>query len=124
MTVNLPGLTPVPVGVVTKIKPESDAPAEVLGTIALICVSESTWKLVAGVPLTVTSVAPAKWLPLMVTSVPTGPLLGRNEVIVGGTVTGFVTVKVLPLTPVPTAVLTLRGPWVAPLGTVARICVS
>src|SRR5206468_4975844 len=74
----------------------------------------------AAVPLKVTAVAPLKWLPLMVTEVPTGPLLGVNELIVGGEV---VTVKLLALVAVPAEVVTLIGPLVAPLGTVAVIWV-
>ena len=65
-----------------------------------------------------------KFVPVMVTAVPTGPLVGVNDVIVGGPVTVPVTVKALLLTPVPAAVVTLIGPVLAPLGTVALICVS
>ena len=50
--------------------------------------------------------------------VPTGPLVGLKELIVGGPT---VTVKALLLPPVPAAVVTLIGPVVAPLGTVAWI---
>ena len=73
-------LVAVPPGVVTWIGPLPLAP---LGTMAVIWVLETTVKLVAAVPLKVTEVAPVKLVPLMVTWVPTGPLVGVNEVIVG-----------------------------------------
>ena len=38
----------------------------------------------AAVPLNVTAVAPVKFVPLIVTLVPTGPLVGVKLVIVGG----------------------------------------
>ena len=67
------------------------------------------------VPLNVTAVAPVKFVPLIVTPAPTGPLVGVKLVIVGaGT-----TVKVLALVAVPPAVVTLSVPVVAPAGTVA-----
>ena len=69
----------------------------------------------AAVPLKVTAVAPVKLVPVMVTWVPTGPLVGLKDVIVGGTVT----VKLMPLVAVPPGVVTWIGPLVAPLGTVA-----
>src|SRR5438445_13728982 len=64
--------------------------------------------------LTATAVAPVKFVPLIVTLVPTGPLVGAKLVIVGaGT-----TVKLLALVAVPPGVVTLTGPVVAPVGTV------
>src|SRR5204863_6650095 len=57
---------------------------------------------------------------LMVTLVPTGPLLGVKLVIVGG----LITVKLLALLAVPSGVVTLIGPLVAPAGTVAVIAVA
>ena len=101
-------LVAVPPGVVTLIGPVV-AP---LGTIARTWVSESTVKK-ADVPLKATAVVPMKWLPLMVTVVPTGPLLGLKKLIVGG----GITVKLLALVAVPAVVLTLIGPVVAPVGT-------
>ena len=66
-------------------------------------------------PLNATAVAPLKFVPVIVTLVPAGPLVGVKLVIVGaGT-----TVKVLALVAVPPAVVTLTGPVVAPVGTVA-----
>ena len=63
-------------------------------------------------------------LPLIVTTVPTGPIAGENELIVGAAGGGAVTVKPDALVAVPPAVVTLIGPPVAPDGTVAVICVS
>src|SRR5207249_10053153 len=89
------------------------------GTVAEICVAELTVN-VALIPLNVTDVAPVKFVPLIVTVVPTGPLEGAKLVMVGG----FVTVKELLLVAVPSGVVTLTGPVVAPAGTAAEICVA
>ena len=70
---------------------------------------------VALVPLNRTPVAPVKFVPLIVTVAPTGPLVGVKLVIVGG----LTTVKLLALVAVPAAVVTLMEPLVAPPGTVA-----
>src|SRR5438132_671870 len=78
VTVKLLPLVAVPPGVVTWIGPLV-AP---LGTVAVSWVLEVTVKL-AVVPLKVTEVAPVKLVPLIVTPVPTGPLAGVNELIVG-----------------------------------------
>jgi hypothetical protein len=78
-------------------------------------VAEVTVKL-ALTALNVTAVAPVKFVPLMVTLVPTGPLAGAKLVIVGGALT---TVKLFVLVAVPAGVVTLSGPVVAPAGTVA-----
>ena len=67
------------------------------------------------VPLKRTAVAPVKFVPLIVTLVPGGPLLGAKLVIVGG----LSTVKLLVLLAVPPGVVTLIGPLEAPAGTVA-----
>ena len=69
----------------------------------------------APVPLKVTAVAPVKFVPLIVTLVPSGPLVGVKLVIVGA----GITVKLLVLVAVPPGVVTLSGPVVAPAGTVA-----
>ena len=110
-TVKLLALVAVPPEVVTLIGPVV-AP---LGTVAEIEVAEFTVKL-ALVPLNRTAVAPVKFVPLIVTVVPTGPLVGVKLVIVGALA---VTVKLLALVAVPPGVVTLSGPVVAPLGTVA-----
>lgn len=114
-------LVAVPAGVVTAIGPV----LALLGTVALIDVSEVTEDVAAATPLNVTEVAPVKCVPVIVTAVPTGPLVGVNDEIVGTPGGGLVvTVKEVPLVPVPPPVVTAIGPFVAPLGTVALIDVS
>jgi len=78
-------------------------------------VAEVTVKA-AVVPLNVTAVAPVKFVPLIVTLVPVGPLAGVKLVIVGALA---VTVKLVALVAVPPGAVTLSGPVVAPAGTVA-----
>ena len=73
-------------------------------------------KVVALTPLNRTAVAPVKFVPLMATLVPAGPLVGVKLVIVGGLA---VTVKLLALVAVPPDVVTLSAPVEAPAGTVA-----
>src|SRR5205807_40164 len=114
-TVNELALVAVPPGVVTLTGPVV-APA---GTVARIAVSEVTVK-VALTPLNDTAVAPVKFVPLIVTLVPTGPLVGVKLAIVGG----VTTVNELALVAVPPGVVTLSGPVVAPAGTVAWIAVA
>lgn len=63
-----------------------------------------------------TLVVPVKYLPVMVTSVPTGPLVGVKLVMIGG----VVMVKLVVEEVVPAEFVTLMGPEVAPLGMVAR----
>jgi hypothetical protein len=116
VTVKFPALVPVPAVFVTLIFPVV-APA---GTVALICVSELTVNVVALVPLKLTPLAPVKPVPVSVTLVPIGPLVGVNEVITGTAAT----VKFAALVPVPAEFVTLIFPLVAPVGTVALICVS
>jgi len=111
-TVKETKLVTVPPGVVTEIGPVV-AP---VGTCAVMCVAELTTKLVSGVPLNLTLVAPVKFAPVMSTGVATGPLVGLNEVIAGG---GGKTVKVTKLVAVPNGVVTEIGPVVAPVGTCA-----
>lgn len=112
-TVKFDELVPVPLGVVTLILPDT-APA---GTVAVILVAEFTEKVVAATPPNFTAVAPVKPVPLMVTTVPTGPLVGVNEVIDGA----VVTVKSDALVAVPPGVVTVIFPVTAPLGTLAVI---
>ena len=88
------------------------------GTVALIWVSEVTVK-VAAVPFNFTAAAPVKWVPIMVTDVPTGPLRGEKELIVGAAVE--VTVKLVELLSLPEGVVTLILPVVAPPGTLVVI---
>src|SRR5258706_301001 len=83
-------------------------------------VAEFTVKL-AGTPLKRTSVAPVKFVPLIVTLVPAGPLVGVKLVIAGGLADP---VNTLALVAVPPGVVTLIDPVVAPAGTVACIVVA
>jgi hypothetical protein len=111
LTVKFVELVAVPDGVVTVILPVV-APA---GTAAVIFVAEFTVNDDAAVPLNFTAVAPERFAPLIVTAVPTGPLAGLNEPIVGAGAS--VTVNAVELVPVPSSVVTEMGPVVAPAGT-------
>ena len=79
VTVKFVALCPVPPPVVTLILPVV-AP---VGTVAVIWVAELMVNVVAEVVLNLTSLAPLKLAPEIVTCVPTGPLVGVNEVIFG-----------------------------------------
>ena len=85
------------------------------GTVVVITADETTMNE-AVVPLNRTVVAPMKFDPLIVTDVPTGPIVGENELITGGP-----TVKSAALVTDPTGVVTVIFPVVAPTGTVAVI---
>jgi hypothetical protein len=99
LTVKFAALAIVPPGVVTEIFPVV-AP---VGTVAVICVAEFTVNDVALVVLNFTELVvkvapltvPLKFVPVIVTDVPTGPKVGVNELIVGAG-TGF-TVNVPPV---------------------------
>ncbi len=108
-------LVAVPPGAVTEIRPVV-APA---GTVALILVEEFTTKDAVTL-LNATAVAPVKFVPVIVTEVPTGPDVGENEVIVGAATT----VNLVELVAVPFRLVTEIGPEVARGGTVAVICVD
>jgi hypothetical protein len=121
LTVKFVALVAVPPGVVTEILPVV-AP---VGTVAVICVAEFTVNVVALVVLNFTELVvklapltvPLKFVPVILTDVPTGPEAGVNPVIVGaGAVT---TVKFVALVRCPAAVYTWIGPVVAPVGTTA-----
>ncbi len=77
VTVKSVALVTVPPGVVTVILPVI-APE---GTIAVIWFAELTVNVVANTLLNVTDVASAKFVPVMTTLVPTGPLVGEKDVI-------------------------------------------
>jgi len=115
VTVKFVGLVAVPAGFVTLIVPVV-APA---GTVAVICVSEFTVNVTAAVALKATAVVPLKPVPVSVTTVATGPFEGLKEEISGA----FVTVKLVALVPVPAEFVTVIFPVVAPVGTIAVICV-
>jgi len=112
VTLNLTGLVAVPAAVVTVIKPVV-APA---GTATRICVSVLTVGA-AAIPLKLTNVAFARPLPEIVTVVPVGPMAGEMPEIVGG----WITVKLVELVTTPPGVVTVTGPVLAPLGTIAVI---
>ncbi len=118
VTVKFVELVAVPRGVVTRIGPVV-AP---VGTATVILVpAPFTVKPGAFTLLNETAVAPVKLVPLIVTDVPTGPLVGLNDVIVG--VPAPVTVKFVELVAVPLGVVTRIGPVVAPVGTATVILV-
>jgi hypothetical protein len=119
VTVKLLELVAVPAEVVTLILPVV-APE---GTFVVILVPALfTEKEAAAVWLNFTWLAPVKLVPLMLTEVPIGPLVGENEVMVGKA-PAPVTVKLLELVAVPAGVVTLILPVVAPDGTVVVSCV-
>ena len=79
-------------------------------------------KFTVVVPLKDTVLVPVTFVPLKVTVVPTTPLPGENEMIVGAAVE--FTVKMAELVAAPEAVTTQTFPLVAPAGTLVLICVS
>src|SRR5207248_2848168 len=83
-----------------------------------IAVADITVKLEAFNPLNLTAVTPVKFVPLIVTRVPTVPFVGVKLEIVGATA------KLVALVAVPPGVVTLSGPVVALDGTVALIVVA
>src|SRR5438067_2131073 len=90
------------------------------GTVAVICVLETTVNAVAATratPLNFTEVVPVKLSPLMVTMLPTAPLVGVKLLIVGG----LITVKSSVLVSLASGVDTEIFPVVAPTGTTAEI---
>ena len=74
-----------------------------------------TANALAATPWNLTTVAPVKLLPEIVTDTPTGPLVGVNELTFGA----GITVKMALLVAVPAGVVTLILPLVAPAGTLA-----
>jgi hypothetical protein len=94
------------------------------GTEAIIEVAEMTLKVAANLlavvePVKLTPVVPAKFVPVMVTVVPTPPVAGLNAETVGGAAS----VNALVLVAVTPPLVTLKAPEVVPAGTVAVICV-
>jgi hypothetical protein len=87
------------------------------GTVVSIRVLETSRKS-ASAPLNHTPVAPSKSVPVIVTFMPTSPVAGSKEVMVGA---GTVTVKSSELRPVPPGVVTSIRPVFAPAGTVVSI---
>ena len=76
---------------------------------------------VAVTPLNLTEVTPVRFVPVIVTLVPTSPLVGVKDVMVGPPTT--VKSDALFAGP-PPEVVTWSGPVVVPTGTVAVICVA
>ena len=96
-----------------------------VGTVAVIFVAELTVNA-AVTPwnrtVEVVKPLPLKFVPVITTEVPIGPMVGVKEVIVGWG--ACVTLKFLALVAVPSAFRTLIGPSVPLVGTVAVIVVS
>jgi len=112
-------LVPVPAELVTVIGPVVAAH----GTDTFIWVSEATEKYpAADAPLKANPVVPVKWLPVMVTWVDAGPLVGVKELMVGAAAP--LTVKLVLLVAVKPLLVTQRFPLVAPLGTLVEIWLS
>jgi hypothetical protein len=111
--VKLEAPTAVPADVVTEILPVL-AP---FGTVVEMLVADVTVKVALLFP-NFTAVVPVKFVPAIVTTVPTRPLAGVKPVIVGDATI----VKELALVAVPAGVVTTIGPVVALAGTVAVIC--
>ena len=108
---------PVPPAVVTAMRPVA-----VVGTAAKIDVFDNTVNR-AATPLKVTPVAPAKFVPVMVTPKPRPPEVAVNDVTVG-TVAVAVTVKLVADVAVPAGVTTVIRPVTAPVGTPTTIDVA
>ena len=90
------------------------------GTVAEMEVAEARVTVAAATPLKVTEVAPVRFVPVMTTLVPMIPEAGVKLVTVGA----GITVKEAVLAVVPSPLVTLIFPLVAPAGTVALSCVS
>ena len=110
-TVKLATLVAVPSSVLTVMRPVL-APK---GTV-VVTVPESLTVNVVPVPLNLTSVAPVKFVPVIVTPVPAAPIIGAKEVMAGVTVK-----RVVVNTGQLLGVVTVMGPVVAPAGTVVVI---
>ena len=86
------------------------------GTVAVSCVAEPAWNW-AMTPLNVTAAVVLRLNPVIVTTVPAGPLIGHNDVTDGPIVSAVVlTASAVPRTD--------TGPLNASFGTVAVICVG
>jgi hypothetical protein len=116
VTVKLAVEVTVPPGAVTVIAPV----AAVAGTDVLMCEASVTVN-VALTPLkNFTALAPVNPVPVIVTGVPTGPLVGLKPVIVG--VGEVVTVKLAVEVTVPPGAVTVIAPVAAVAGTDVLMC--
>ena len=115
VTVKVAALVAVPPAVTTVKVPEV-APA---GSRLVIWLTLTTLKE-AGVPLSLTEVAPLKLLPVSVTVMPAAPLPGLKLLITGA----GMTVNKVELTAVPAGVMTTSLPVGAAVGTTVRISVA
>ncbi|MDH6710457.1 hypothetical protein P3T27_007207, partial [Kitasatospora sp. MAA19] len=106
----------VPPGVVTVTSTEPE-PA---GTVAVICVADTTVNDVAATAPNRTAVAPVNPLPVSVTTDPAAPDAGLTEASTGA---ATVYVNATPLL-VPPGVVTVTSTEPEPAGTVAMICVA
>jgi hypothetical protein len=111
-TTKFTALVAVPAGPVTLILPLVAA----AGVVALIWVGESTVNVAVAAP-NLTADTPVKLVPVILTLVPTPPLVGVKDVIVGAEPM----TKLVELVPVPPGARTVIGPLTAPAGTVATI---
>ena len=75
-------------------------------------------------PLNVTAEALVKFVPVIVTLVPTAALVGEKLLTVGAGTVAAVTVNDDELVADPALPVTLMVPLVVPVGTVATICVA
>ena len=89
VTVKLVALVADPLGVLTLMVPVV-APA---GTVAVAVVALTPVKVTAAEPLKLTALRPVRLVPVMVTEVPTGPLVGVKLVMVGAGPPELVIVK-------------------------------
>ena len=115
-TLKIPTLVPVSAGLVTLSLPVT-APS---GTTAFTCAAVTTVGAVDALPPKVTTVVPAKKVPLSVTILPTGAAAGVNDVIFGG----LITTRSTALSAVPSIVVTLIFAVTAASGTVNWIVVE
>ena len=108
-TLKISVLAPVPTPFVMLTGPVT-APA---GTTAFSDVAVTAVGVTGPAPLNVTPVAPVRFVPVIVTSAPTGPVAGANAIARGG----CTTVRSVALSAVPSTVMMLILPVVAPNGT-------
>lgn len=110
-----PPRTAVPVGVTTVTLPLTEFGART----AIICVGETTLKLLAGTPPKRTAVAPVKFAPIIVIGVPVPAEVGENERIVGAGINAKPASIAMP-----PGVVTATAPLREFAATTARISVS